>query len=276
MKLKDLKEKYLLYVQANFADGTFRCYKNHLDYTINYFKEIGIEDSKDLDSVDITKFIIYQRNKGISNSTINKRIGPLKRMLVYCHEELEGLEEIKKLKEKKVTFKYLSDDQLDKIIKYVDSGALSIQSELIIRPLLDTGMRPSELLRLKKRDINFDNNTILLAETKMDVERYVRFTNTTYTLLKVFTKDMKNNEVIIKLTYDGLKSIFARIKDKLDLAKFYPYMLRHTHATILVKNKAPIFYIQNDMGHTNVKTTERYCHLNFEDHQKIYSECFNY
>ena len=87
---------------------------------------------------------------------------------------------------------------------------------------------------------------------------------------------MRNNEIIIKLTYDGLKSIFVRIKERLGLAKFYPYMLRHTHATILVKNKAPIFYIQNDMGHTNVKTTERYCHLNFDDHQKIYNECFSY
>ncbi len=276
MQLKDLKEKYLLYVQANFAEGTFRCYKNHLDYTINYFEEIGIKYLNELETIDITKFIIFQRNRGVSNSTINKRIGPLKRMLFYCCKEFEGLDEVRKLKEKKVTFKYLNNDQLEKIINYVDSGVLSIQSELIIHLLLDTGMRPSELLKLRKRDINLKNNTILLSETKTDVERYVRFTNHTYFLLKSFTKDMRNDEYIIKLKYDGLKSIFTRIKDRLGLVKFYPYMLRHTHATILVKNKAPIFYIQNDMGHSNVKTTERYCHLNFDDHQKIYNDCFFY
>ena len=39
MNLQQMQYNFLHYVKINLSDGTYRCYKNHLDYTIKYFNE---------------------------------------------------------------------------------------------------------------------------------------------------------------------------------------------------------------------------------------------
>ena len=138
--------------------------------------------------------------------------------------------------------------------------------------LIDTGARISEILNIKISNINYSNNTIYLDVTKTHNSRYVPYTEATKVLLKKYIEenDFKNNK-LFDLSISGVESLFRRIKDRLNLNKFHPHMLRHTLATKLHKNGVSIMIVQKIMGHKNISTTERYIHFDLDDVLRAYN-----
>jgi site-specific recombinase XerD len=60
-----------------------------------------------------------------------------------------------------------------------------------------------------------------------------------------------------RLSTDGIKSIFKRLQQRTGIA-VHPHQLRHTFATRAVNADVPIFHIQHALGHSSLRTTERY------------------
>lgn len=262
MFLEEMKESYLSYVELYLADGTYRCYKNHLEYILNYLSNNDLVSSEDINNKNLTKFIINQHKQGVKNSTINKRLKVLKLMFKYCNVDNEILN-LKNLKESYTTFTVLSESELNDLVNYLNSDSLSLQNKLIISLFIDTGMRLNELLNINIKNINFNNNSILLDITKTNESRIVPFTLATKQLLLEYL-DSCNTELLFNVTFYAIESLFRRIKKKLKLNKFHPHMLRHGLSTKLNNNGVSLFVIQKIMGHKNVSTTQRYIHIDVD------------
>lgn len=269
MLLEEMKEIYLDYVRVYQAEGTFICYKGHLDYLFKWFKKNNIISSDDISNKLITKFILMQHQNGIKNSTINKRIKPLKMMFKYCEVDNEILYE-SNLKESYSTFSTLSQYELNCLVEYLNSNSLKFHNKLIFSILIDTGVRLGELLKIKTKNINFNNNTILLEITKTKENRIVPFTLGTKALLEEYLKN-NNNEFLINIKYSSVESLFRRVAKRLNLVKFHPHMLRHTLSTKLNSNGVSLFVIQKIMGHKNVATTQRYIHIGLDNILESYN-----
>ena len=276
MNLEIMKQKYLEYVRINKSEGTYRCYLCHLNYILTYFRNNDKLEDDDLNKKVLSEYIIYEHKNGVKNSTINKRLKPLKLMFRYNGILNEDVVNLKKLKEDKTTFNALTNCELVKVVNYLNSNSLKMQNKLLIYLLIDTGIRVNELLNVKRMNINFSNRTIFLDVTKTHICRTVPFTVATAALLKEYIKKTTfDNDKLFDLTTSGVESVFRRIKRKLGFSKFHPHMLRHSLASKLHKNGVSVMIIKKIMGHSNVSTTERYIHFDLEDVLISYNQVMN-
>ncbi len=148
--------------------------------------------------------------------------------------------------------------------------------KIILKLLLDTGLRSRELLGLRVMDIDFNKKTIRVRETKYGRERYVIITADTAELLKAWIrlKGLRENDKIIPLTYNGLYKRLKTLARRagLSLSKVRPHVLRHTFATNALKKGMNIYSLQRLLGHRDIKTTQLYLHLTVDDIRREYEK----
>ena len=136
--------------------------------------------------------------------------------------------------------------------------------------LYETGVRLRELVNIETKNIDFNNKTILLTETKTKHIRYVFYTKFSeqFLLKEDLTKDRLFNQC-----EHGIYKIFVRANKKLGFDKFHPHMLRHTCATNLLKNGADLETVRQILGHTDIKQTQQYLHLDTNYIKSVYDKC---
>lgn len=272
MLLSEMFQNFYENAEIYNAPGTLRYYRD--TYRV-LLKRFG-----DIDSSLITKKMIVSFIKDcqqiLSNNTINKRIAFLKSMYRY-NELTSDFLTMKKLKEKFVTFGYISESTLIKVYNEV-FPFLNLQAKLIIMLLLDTGCRANELVNIKVENIDLENRCILLLKTKTGNPRSVYFSKSTAVVLKNFLKNGSNEFLFYNpktkshINVGALESLFARIRKKYNLKNFSPHRLRHTLSTNLYANGGDLLFIMSIMGHTNMNTTKRYIHENKELNLKLYDK----
>ena len=273
MDLILIKENYLNYVKGYYSQGTYECYCSHLNFIVNYFNSINIADASELTRDNLTKYLNYEKSKNISNSTINKRINVLRRSLEFSNIEYD-LFCFKTLKEKFITFNYITENELINIINYVDNSKLSIQNKLIFFLLLETGMRRKEIINIKVKNIFQDKRAILLTFTKENTERYVIYSDYSDKYLKLYLHEYKSEILFADITVQAINSFLRRLQKNLDLKHLSSYVLRHSFATMYLNNKGNIEILRKLMGHKSLTTTMRYLHTSLDDIINNYNNTF--
>lgn len=260
-----LKEDYLNYIKACKSEGTFRSYYHHLNSILNWFLKNNFVINKN----NLILFIEYCKKKGLTNKTINHRIIVLKAMLKYSNIESDIMA-IKKLTVIVKPFDCLKDEELKKLKDYIINSDITIKNKLALALLYETGVRLRELVNIEICNIDFNNKVILLTETKTKNIRYVFYTD--------FTKQFLDQvDLSSKYLFDykehGVYKIFVRTKKKLGFSKFHPHMLRHTCATNLLKNGADLETVRQILGHSDIKQTQLYLHLDTDYIHSVYDKC---
>lgn len=276
MTYKELFDKFLKHVIVFNAKETYRCYENHLLNVLKYFD--GLDPFK-LDYETLTNYVIFSQQKNISNATINKRMRIVKQAFKHCKIVNEELQNFPKLKVVDKRFNALNLEQTKKLLLYLENKTISTQNKAIFSIFLFCGVRLSELLNIKAKNVDFENNTILLEHTKAYRQRYVFFSEECKQkyLLPYFRtlENLTNDSLLFTLTKAGIVSIFRRAKEKLKFVKFSPHVLRHTYATLLVSNNANISFIASTLGHSTLEMTKRYLHQDVINQRKIYDNYFS-
>ena len=163
LNLKDMSidaglSKYLFYAKTQFSRGNVRHIQSHLKTLV-----------KDLDILDITMFSHLTNDKlyelcnvlmirGCSAATINKRIHLLIRIHKFlAEEELVTPYEFryKKLTELEPKVDMVSEENLLRILKHIQKY-YSPRARLIVLMLITTGIRRTELTRIKMRNVDLE------------------------------------------------------------------------------------------------------------------------
>ena len=139
---------------------------------------------------------------------------------------------------------------------------------------LSTGMRAGEVASLKWQDIDIDNRTISIKDTKNKVNRTAYMTGKVYEMFKKMQGKAPDDYVFTDVTGNcphniartiGFQRIIKRlgfnngITDRRNKVVFHS--LRHTFASWLAMSGVPIYTIKELMGHKTLAMTERYSHL---------------
>lgn len=131
--------------------------------------------------------------------------------------------------------------------------------------LLDTGARYSEIAGLEWRQIDLHDRTVNLWRPKVQNESVLYLTDRAHETLSRRAASALTTRYVF-LNKKGEKRGYAsqairKAIGRAGLEGVTIHTLRHTHATRLVQNGLSIYEVKEVLGHTDVKTTMRYAHL---------------
>lgn len=279
--------KFLKYlkIEKNYSDNTYKNYEKDLLEYQEYLNKENIDITKTSYKL-VRKYLTYMFDKNYSKKTISRHISTLRSFYKYLKEEkiIKNnpmlLISNPKLDKKLPNFLYY--DELEILLNIPDKeNILGLRDSLILELLYSTGVRVSELVNIKMKDINFNEKRILILG-KGNKERYVLYGNTLQELLELYLKNSrevlnKNSEYLIlnkngeKITDRGIRLIINKILRKGELDYHVsPHTLRHTFATHMLENGADLKSVQELLGHSSMSTTQIYTHITNERLRNVY------
>ncbi|MGM9971051.1 MAG: tyrosine-type recombinase/integrase [Anaeroplasmataceae bacterium] len=256
-------EIFYNHIKLNSRDATIKYYKSQLNIILDFLKRNNINYFSLINQELIEKYI--NECKNVKNITINKRITALLYVIkVLKEKDLISNINIKfhKLKETKPEIKTIDINTLNKILEYIKTKSYIDQAAILL--LIQTGIRRTELVNIKTKNIDLINNSIFLEYTKTNQNRYIFFDNDTKEIL---TKVINNNNEYLftfnnkKMSPNSVSNLCTRIKNEIKLDKLSPHKFRHTYATILLENGADIETVRLLLGHSTYEMTKRYLHI---------------
>ncbi len=288
--LKLVSNYFLEDVHATSSTDTHAYYKKHIGAIVSYLDTIGITRVCDLNKTCINSYVIYAKNKGNKNNTINKKIVSLKSALKYCSEQgyikSDTFSYLKKLRKDDVETETIPVELVKKILNYLinlDSyNPYQLRMQMVTFVLLDTGMRANELRQLKLENLDLDSKLITLTHTKTRQIRTCFLSDNTVKFLRMYIEAYPVNDFLMVGIKHGnqlhhnyvYKHVFDIIKKDLQISQsISPHKWRHTYATLCLVNGADLEFVRKTLGHTNLNTTQKYLHLSKEhlqdDHKQF-------
>lgn len=153
-----------------------------------------------------------------------------------------------------------TEEDLDKVWNssfLKGSGALYVRNQAMIGLMLDTGLRREEVASLTLSCLDLDNR-LLTVVGKGNKERDVSFSYTVKLLLQAWIPRWGPTEgSLFLLKGPGIRTTFRRIELETRIKAFYPHQVRHTAASIMVRNNIDPFTLQQILGHADLATTQR-------------------
>lgn len=251
--LKKIEDELKL---RNYSKKTI---KSYLICLSDYFRYIKII-KKDPDVNIIKKYLLKKQSKGQSGQTINLYLNAIK----YFYREISKSPVIINIKFAKTSKKLpviLSRDEIKKIINSIKNK----KHKLIISLSYGAGLRVSEVINLKTKDISIEDLIIHIKQAKGKRDRITIFPKRLKPEIISFIAEKNSNDYLIindrggKLTDRTAQKIFKNALKKSGIKKEVTFhSLRHSFATHLLENGVDIRYIQELLGHQNIRTTQIY------------------
>lgn len=237
----------------------------------------------ELTSYDLENFKKKRMDEGVSQQTIKHGLNLIRGAWKYANTlgfAVASLD-FPKTKINKIPLRYLTKDEEVLLLKIIDpkreekglvpydfrndelKRTMQDVFDLVIL-LLDTGARYSEIANIEWKRINLKNRTISLWRPKVQNETILYMTDRVLDILSRRYKVHTNQYVFCN------KKGFARgyasqsIRKgfrKAGLSDCHIHTLRHTHASRLIQNGMSVYEVREILGHTDIKTTMRYAHL---------------
>jgi integrase len=241
-----------------------------MNVILDYFDMKSIYDSSFIDYDLIYDFMKYLRRRNNSNSSLKKKLGIIVRAIHYNDLKID-LSKVKVGSIKQKPFRIFNNQELKIIINYYMNLDLSnpiyFTKYIAVMLLIHTGIRRSELCRIKINHIDFDNHIIYLDETKTGNDRIIFFRSYLKNDLKKYIQLKKRHYLLWNFRHDkiftptNVSDFIKYDKRAMGLKYFSAHMFRHTFATNLIENGGELTTVQQILGHQSIKTTEIYLHL---------------
>ncbi|MCQ2284294.1 MAG: tyrosine-type recombinase/integrase [Bacteroidales bacterium] len=272
---------------------TVTAYQGDLVQFAEYMSQkLEITSTQDITSNDIRTWIMtLLEDEHDSGRTVRRKISALKAF--YRYEVKIGvvrsnpMSTIQSPACKKRLPTYVEQADMEKLFSenlFADTFE-GFRDRTIIELFYATGMRLTELLNIKKQDINFYENSIKVLG-KRDKERIIPFGNNMRDLLtkhlEYYQKKIvpENENYYIFVAGNGKKlypkAVYRIVRKYLDMVttidKRSPHVIRHTFATHMLNNGADLNAIKEILGHSNLAATQVYTHNSIEQLKSIYKQ----
>lgn len=276
--MKELIGRYNLYllIERRFATNTVLAYVRDVDQFALFCQQTNTQ-IEDLSIYDIKAFLKMLYEKGLSASTRARKIEALRNFLHYAiPEQAETLcnQIVIPKKEERLPC-LLSEQEIKSLFVHVerDKTIHARRNKLLIYLLYATGMRVTELITIKVKNIDWSNRCLLISG-KGNKERSIPIPKAIMPLLKTYIKTYHrkfNSEYLFPVLFHGRLNHMTRQSVRVILKKLWkktgidkivsPHQLRHSYATHMLQNGANIRHLQLLLGHESITSTQIYTHV---------------
>lgn len=246
-----------------YASNTIKSYK---DYVSLFLKHVDNYTSlKDVPLVDIESFINEKVEKEqISVSYQKGLVGAIKKMYELILGEKIQLNYLYPKRSFSKLPKFFSKEEVRQLLDSTDN----LKHKAILMTIYSCGLRLSELLNLKIRDIRSSDKIIRINQSKGNKDRIVPLSDKLLETLREYYQVYKPADYLIegaKGNRYSERSVQLVLKKALTKAKIKTegtvHTLRHSYATHLIQSGIDIRIVQELLGHENIKTTMIYTHI---------------
>jgi len=236
----------------------------------------------EIEEEDIFKYI-EKLNEKLRRNSVLRKISALKTFYKFCYlnrdVEKDPTGMVKTLKREQRLPEILTLKEMKQIVDNCPHTPEGMRNKLIIKILIATGARISEILNLEIKDVENQDYEFIKVLGKGSKYRiipiYDSLENEIKNYLTIYRPKLKNASESFKIFPNTRREKFW--KDLKTIAKnakieknVYPHIFRHSLATILLGNGADVRIVQEILGHANITTTEIYTHVEKSKLKMIY------
>lgn len=260
------------------SKNTIASYKRDLVKLNNFLTDSGCTEIDKITSTNLNSYVLMIEKQGMSTATVSRNIASVKAFFLYLLKQgLISEDPSETLKPPKIEKKapvILTIEEINLLLEQPNGTApKDIRDKAMLELLYATGIRVSELINLKVKDVNLSMNFLQCHDGNK--ERVIPFTNETRDALEEYLHNAReamckdDQEYLFTncqgspMTRQGFWKIIKYYSAKAGIKKdITPHTIRHSFAMHLVNNGADLKSVQEMLGHSDISTTQIYVKAN--------------
>lgn len=258
-----------------YSASTSRTYLNEMAQLLAVLKDIPADQ---LTPSHLKRYLVFCFEKlQLKENTLHSRINALKFYYEQVLKREKFFWEIPRPKKQLLVPRFFNQDEITAIIK----AAGNIKHKTMLMLGYATGLRVSEIVKLKVEDIDSKRMCVLIKQAKGKKDRIVRLSPVLLVMLREYWKKSKlsrkgylfpGQRVDEPYSTRSLQLVLANSKTKAGILKpGSVHALRHSFATHLLDKGTDVIMIMKLLGHNSIKTTLRYLHVTNRDILQVIS-----
>ena len=277
--------------EKRYSNHTIISYGNDLSSFFNYLKyQYETNKLNDISHSIIRSWMASLKEQQLTARSINRKISSLRSFLKF-HLKQGNITQLPTAntvapKMNKRLPAFLKEPETLELLESLNSSTedwKSLNAKMLISLFYATGMRLSELINLKERQLDFGRSQVRVLG-KGNKERIIPVNKEIIAAIRHYQdlkrKEFDTKEEVLLVTEKGKKMYprYAWLAVNRSLAlsstldKKSPHVLRHTFATHLMNNGADLNAVKELLGHSSLAATQVYTHNTIEKLKEVYKK----
>ena len=279
-----------LNLERKYSRHTVTAYSRDIESFLDFLDaEYGAMPVTEVSYPLIRSWVVKLGDEGLGNRSVNRKVASLKAYFKFLQKtgvlQQSPLAKHKSLKVKKEIQVPFSGDEIDAVLGELSSGSdfESLRDLAMVSLFYATGMRRSELINLRVKDVDLAQRSIKVLG-KRNKERIIPLINWLVDILNTYIDQRnqcfgaeddrllltnKGENLYDTFVYRTINRYFSKVSQK---TKTSPHMLRHTFATHLLNNGADLNGVKELLGHASLASTQVYTHTSMAELSKVYQK----
>jgi integrase/recombinase XerD len=285
----DLFISYLA-VEKGLSANTQEAYSRDLARYLDFLEKLGRTTPASVTSADIAAFLGRLKDAGIGPRSRARCLSSIrmfhKFLMIENYTDVNPASIIEAPRTQHKLPEFLSSQEVDALISAcAGTSGENIRDLAMLELIYATGLRVSELVGLKLREVNLDSG-YLMTLGKGNKERLVPIGESACQQVAAYLEgvryrldpDGKNQFLFLSRLGDAMsrQAFWNIIKKRAYLAgiskNISPHTMRHSFATHLLENGADLRSVQIMLGHADLSTTQIYTHVTRERLKRLHQQ----
>ncbi|QQS51143.1 MAG: tyrosine-type recombinase/integrase [Bacteroidota bacterium] len=245
-----------------YSENTKRVYMSMIKVFFQFFPQLKVEE------LNMDHIIVFNRDYLLRNNFSfnyqNQIISAIKLFFEKIEIRQLDLEKIERPRRPRYLPEVLSKREVELIIKAIDNQ----KHRAIISLIYSAGMRIGEAVHIKVKDIDYYRGLIHIRAAKGNKDRIVNLSDNLGRMLADYIKNYQPETYLFRgqgneeYSASSIRNILRRACRRAGIKKeVRVHTLRHSYATHMLEKGVDIRYIQEMLGHSDIKTTMIYTHV---------------
>jgi integrase/recombinase XerD len=290
MTFEQALDRFMMFlrVERGLAGNTIEAYNRDLISFLDYLEEKCRDDIESIGALVVRGFLVHLGDKGLSNRSQARCVSALRSFFKFLAREryisANPMGTVDAPKISRALPHFLNEQDVERLLKAPrEDTPQGVRDRAMLEVLYATGLRVSELVKLKTQEVNFSAG-FLQTMGKGSKERIVPLGSEALKAVRIYIsesrprleKGVRSDFLFISragkpMTRQWFWKMIKQYASSAGITKHIsPHVVRHSFATHLLNHGADLRSLQMMLGHSDISTTQIYTHITRERLKEIH------